>query len=118
MSRATDAIDRATGTVPVMLRAPYGAWSPAVLKRCQQMRLAPLDWSVDPRDWARPGAGVIVSSIMRHTRTGSITLEHDGGGERSQTVAALKIVPFPHPVTPLAGAPAGRNGYTHVPYGL
>jgi peptidoglycan-N-acetylglucosamine deacetylase len=92
MSRASDAIHHATGVVPGMFRAPYGAWSPAVLKRCQQMRLAPLDWSVDPRDWARPGVGAIVRNIMRNTRTGSIILEHDGGGDRSQTVAALGVV--------------------------
>jgi peptidoglycan/xylan/chitin deacetylase (PgdA/CDA1 family) len=29
---------------------------------------------------------------MDNTRTGSIILEHDGGGDRSETVAALKIV--------------------------
>ena len=29
---------------------------------------------------------------MRNTRTGSIILEHDGGGHRSETIAALKIV--------------------------
>jgi peptidoglycan/xylan/chitin deacetylase (PgdA/CDA1 family) len=29
---------------------------------------------------------------MRNTRTGSIILEHDGGGDRSQTVAALEVV--------------------------
>ena len=29
---------------------------------------------------------------MDDTRTGSIILEHDGGGDRSQTVAALGIV--------------------------
>jgi peptidoglycan/xylan/chitin deacetylase (PgdA/CDA1 family) len=92
MSRASDAIHHATGTAPGMFRAPYGAWSPAVLKRCEQMRLAPLDWSVDPRDWARPGVSAIVRNIIRNTRTGSIILEHDGGGDRSQTVAALDIV--------------------------
>jgi peptidoglycan-N-acetylglucosamine deacetylase len=53
--------------------------------------MTPLDWSVDPRDWARPGVASIVSNIMRNTRTGSIILEHDGGN-RSETVAALKIV--------------------------
>ena len=44
---------------------------------------------------ARLGAaGVrrIVSNIMHNTRPGSIILEHDGGGNRSQTVAALRIV--------------------------
>jgi peptidoglycan/xylan/chitin deacetylase (PgdA/CDA1 family) len=34
----------------------------------------------------------IVSNIMSNTRGGSIILEHDGGGNRSETVAALKIV--------------------------
>jgi hypothetical protein len=29
---------------------------------------------------------------MRNTRIGSIILEHDGGGNRSETVAALKVV--------------------------
>jgi peptidoglycan-N-acetylglucosamine deacetylase len=92
MARANDAIHKATGRHPAMFRAPYGAWSPAVLRRCEQMKLRPLDWSVDPRDWARPGVTAIVDNIMRHTETGSIILEHDGGGNRSETVAALKIV--------------------------
>jgi peptidoglycan/xylan/chitin deacetylase (PgdA/CDA1 family) len=34
----------------------------------------------------------IVANIMRNTGTGSIILEHDGGGNRAQTVAALKQV--------------------------
>ena len=92
MSRASDAIHNVTGTRPGMFRAPYGAWSPAVLKLCEQMQLAPLDWSVDPQDWANPGVNAIVTTIMRNTRTGSIILEHDGGRHRSQTVAALKLV--------------------------
>jgi peptidoglycan/xylan/chitin deacetylase (PgdA/CDA1 family) len=47
---------------------------------------------VDPRDWSRPGVDAIVNTIMTSTRTGSIILEHDGGGDRSQTVAALRTV--------------------------
>ncbi len=47
---------------------------------------------MDPQDWARPGVTAIVRDILRTTRSGSIILEHDGGGDRSQTVAALKIV--------------------------
>src|SRR5690348_14136077 len=90
--RATGAIHKATGRVPVLFRAPYGAWSPVVLRECAQARMTPLDWSVDPRDWSRPGVAAIVGNIMRNTRTGSIILEHDGGGDRAQTVAALKIV--------------------------
>ncbi|HEY6496722.1 MAG TPA: polysaccharide deacetylase family protein [Trebonia sp.] len=92
ITRATDAIHAASGTHPRMFRAPYGAWSKQVLKSCADQRLTPLDWSVDPRDWARPGVSEIVRTIMNTTKSGSIILEHDGGGDRSQTVAALKIV--------------------------
>ena len=92
IDRATDAIHTVTGRVPTLFRAPYGAWSPTVLQHCEQDGMTPLDWSVDPRDWSRPGVAFIVGNIMRNTKTGSIILEHDGGGNRSQTVAALTIV--------------------------
>jgi peptidoglycan/xylan/chitin deacetylase (PgdA/CDA1 family) len=91
IARTSEAIHAATGVRPRMFRAPYGAWSPGVLKCCADDGLVPLDWSVDPRDWARPGVSQIVRTIMGTTRTGSIILEHDGGGDRAQTVAALKI---------------------------
>jgi peptidoglycan/xylan/chitin deacetylase (PgdA/CDA1 family) len=92
VDRATDAIHQATGRKPSLFRAPYGAWSPAVLDKCAQAGLTPLDWSVDPRDWSRPGVASIVANVIHNTRTGSIILEHDGGGNRSQTIAALKLV--------------------------
>ena len=92
MDRTSHAIHHVTGRVPTLFRAPYGAWSPAVFQHCARTGMTPVDWSVDPRDWARPGVTSIVSNIMRNTRTGSIILEHDGGGDRAETVAALKIV--------------------------
>jgi peptidoglycan/xylan/chitin deacetylase (PgdA/CDA1 family) len=92
IDRTTDAIHSATGKLPSMFRAPYGAWSKTLLQYCATESLLPLDWSVDPADWSRPGVSKIVKTIMKTTRTGSIILEHDGGGNRSQTVAALKIV--------------------------
>jgi peptidoglycan-N-acetylglucosamine deacetylase len=92
LARASDAIHAATGVHPGLFRAPYGAWTAAVIRRCEQMKMVPMDWSVDPRDWAKPGVRRIVRRIMAQTRPGSIILEHDGGGNRSQTVAALRIV--------------------------
>jgi len=48
-------------------------------------------WSVDTRDWSVPGVRHIVDTILTRTRPGSIILDHDGGGNRAQTVAALGI---------------------------
>lgn len=92
MAKASRAIHTATGLHPGLFRAPYGAWSAAVIRQCETMRMIPLDWSVDPRDWERPGTRSIIRTIMTNTRPGSIILEHDGGGNRSQTVEALRVV--------------------------
>jgi peptidoglycan-N-acetylglucosamine deacetylase len=79
------------GIVPTMYRAPYGSWSPTVFEVAASAGLRVLDWSVDPRDWSMPGVSSIVSNILKHTSTGKIILDHDGGGNRSQTVAAMRI---------------------------
>ena len=92
IDRATEAIHRVTGRVPSCFRAPFGAWSRLVLQHCERAGMTPVDWSVDPRDWTRPGVSYIADNILSNTRTGSIILEHDGGGDRSQTVAALRFV--------------------------
>ena len=90
ISRASDVIHSrwdAARDVPSAVRRLFAGGA----RICAIERLTPLDWSVDPRDWSRPGVQEIVRIIMATTRTGAIILEHDGGGNRSQTVAALKI---------------------------
>lgn len=91
IERGIEAVGAAAGgDPPSLFRAPYGAWSQAALAACQQLGQRPLGWSVDPRDWARPGAGRIAQRVLWGTGTGSIILTHDGGGDRSQSVAALR----------------------------
>jgi peptidoglycan/xylan/chitin deacetylase (PgdA/CDA1 family) len=46
-------------------------------------------WNVDPRDWSTPGSRAIYSRVVSAARPGAIVVMHDGGGNRSQTVAAL-----------------------------
>ncbi|MEV2271572.1 polysaccharide deacetylase family protein [Nonomuraea africana] len=90
----TDAeIRRQTGYTPQCLRPPYGAVDKRARKRAaalgKQVRL----WTVDPRDWGRPGSKAIAKRVLAHVRPGGIVLLHDGGGDRRQTVAALpKII--------------------------
>jgi peptidoglycan/xylan/chitin deacetylase (PgdA/CDA1 family)/glycosyltransferase involved in cell wall biosynthesis len=43
----------------------------------------------DTRDWSRPGVPAIVAAAMPRHGQGEIVMMHDGGGNRSQTVAAL-----------------------------
>ncbi|MFG1911818.1 polysaccharide deacetylase family protein [Kribbella sp. NPDC048928] len=73
-------------------RPPYGATNTKVRAEIKAAGMVQVLWDVDPRDWARPGTSAIVHNILTHAHSGRIVLMHDGGGNRTQTVAALKQV--------------------------
>jgi peptidoglycan-N-acetylglucosamine deacetylase len=89
--KAQDKIHNTTGRTPALFRSPGGDWSPGLLADAARHRLIPLDWSDDPRDWSRPGVAHITNRLIA-AKPGQILLCHDGGGDRSQTYAALKTV--------------------------
>jgi peptidoglycan/xylan/chitin deacetylase (PgdA/CDA1 family) len=81
---------RRAGGDPTLFRPPGGSFSPRVIRAAQALRQRTVLWSVDPGDWER---GItprrIVRNVLADVRPGSIVLLHDGGGDRSATVAAL-----------------------------
>ena len=91
MEDTTDAIVSATGFRPRQFRSPGGEWSPAIMAEAAQQEMLPLGWDVDPRDWSRPGVAKIRAAMLA-ARPHDIILCHDGGGDRSQTFAALSAV--------------------------
>jgi peptidoglycan/xylan/chitin deacetylase (PgdA/CDA1 family) len=86
-------IEKATGFRPCMFRPPDGALSSGLVASADDLGMTTVVWDVDPRDWATPGAGAIRARVVGAVRPGSIVVMHDGGGNRSGTLAALpKIV--------------------------
>lgn len=81
-------IEDATGVTPRLFRAPAGGWSPRVLRAVSAAGLTPVDWTIDTRDWARPGTSR-VTRALRAACPGDILLCHDSGHDRSRTIAAL-----------------------------
>ncbi|MGW5192934.1 polysaccharide deacetylase family protein [Kribbella sp. NPDC004138] len=81
-----------TGYTPRCLRPPYGAVNSRVYSRAAALGKKIRLWTVDPRDWSRPGSSVIVRRVLDNVHSGSVILLHDGGGNRSQTVAALPTI--------------------------
>ncbi|MFI6648384.1 polysaccharide deacetylase family protein [Streptomyces sp. NPDC050529] len=74
-------------------RAPYGSWgqSPEV---ANVLGMQPLGWRLAIGDWEPPGTDELVRRIKEGITPGAVLLMHDGGGDRSQTVAAVdRIVP-------------------------
>lgn len=76
------------------VRPPFGATDPRVHRIVTQQGLREVLWTTDTLDWNRPGTTQIVTRATGPAvQAGSIVLMHDGGGDRSQTVAALpKII--------------------------
>ncbi|MDF3300824.1 bifunctional polysaccharide deacetylase/glycosyltransferase family 2 protein [Streptomyces tropicalis] len=93
------AVTGAAGITTALLRPPYSSENDA---------LDDADWSVvkqagaagyvtvlstqDAEDWQRPGTDRIVANATPRGHAGQIVLMHDGGGDRSQTVAALNTL--------------------------
>jgi peptidoglycan/xylan/chitin deacetylase (PgdA/CDA1 family) len=83
------AIHGMTGFKPCLFRAPGGAVSSALISEARSLGFTTIEWDVDPRDWSRPGTGAIYSTVVGNAHPGAIVLQHDGGGDRSETLAAL-----------------------------
>ena len=78
---------------PCLFRPPGGAVNASVIATAGGLGLETILWDVDPADWTTPGATAVYSRIVGAARPGSIILMHDGGGDRSGTLAALpKII--------------------------
>ncbi|MEU1474439.1 polysaccharide deacetylase family protein [Streptomyces sp. NPDC005760] len=86
-------ITQASGGVrPMYYRAPGGAFTPYSRKLAASRGMRPLGWNVDSKDFERPGADAIVATVERELPGGPTVLFHDAGGDRSQTVEALREI--------------------------
>ncbi len=77
---------------PSCLRPPYGYTNSSVVSQLAARGLGELMWDVDPSDYLQPGTSVIVQRVLSALHPGAIIIMHDGGGNRSQTVAALPAI--------------------------
>jgi peptidoglycan-N-acetylglucosamine deacetylase len=71
-------------------RPPYGAVNDDVRAIAAELKQEVVLWDADTEDWDRPGADKIEERVLEGVAPGAIVLFHDGGGDRSQTVTALK----------------------------
>jgi len=78
MDRGRDAIVRATGIQPRIMRAPYGAIKSSQRQMIfDKYKYPEIFWSVDSRDWESKNTKSVTNIIMRDTKPGGIILVHD-----------------------------------------
>jgi cellulose synthase/poly-beta-1,6-N-acetylglucosamine synthase-like glycosyltransferase/peptidoglycan/xylan/chitin deacetylase (PgdA/CDA1 family) len=102
VSLTESAVSGAAAIRPRFLRPPYSATPDTVDEEAESafadaagqgyvIALA----NFDSEDWRHPGVDEIVSNATPPRNKGGVVLMHDGGGDRSDTVAALeRLVPL------------------------
>jgi peptidoglycan/xylan/chitin deacetylase (PgdA/CDA1 family) len=89
----TIAVIRAlSGYTPCVFRPPYGTTDVSVQRTARSLGLATVLWNVDPSDYTQPGVGAIRRRVLAGVKPGSIIISHDGGGPRSETLAAYPSI--------------------------
>ena len=92
-ARTDKLIEQATGSRPSVFRAPYldsDEETLAIADRFGYSSIGALN--LDTRDWEMPGVDHILAQTWDHVRDGAILLFHDGSGDRSQTMEAVRIL--------------------------
>ena len=89
LERTSAAIRRVTGADPVLVRPPYEMTTPTVNRQARRLGLLPVVWSVDPGDWRLRAPWKVARRVLDKAGPGAIIVLHDGGGDRSTTIAAL-----------------------------
>ncbi len=78
-----------SGDKPTAFRPPYGGQNATVRNLAASLGLSTDLWSVDPRDWAQPGSGVITQRVLSGLTPGAVILLHV---LHQQTVDALPSI--------------------------
>ena len=81
-----------TGLKTRLFRPPGGILDNGVADYARSKNYAVIMWSIDTKDFQKPTATVLANRVLNQANPGDIVLMHDGGGNRSETIAALKII--------------------------
>lgn len=93
VERASELIERVSGRKPALLRPPYLAANDETDELARSLGM-PLIGAANlgTRDWEQPGVEHILAYSRPFANEGAILLFHDGFGDRSQTIEAVRTL--------------------------
>lgn len=77
-----------------IFRPTSGFYDDKIVKAAQSLKYTVIiwTWSQDSRDWSKINEKMIAQKILKTVKPGSIILFHDLGGDRTNTIEALKLL--------------------------
>ncbi len=91
MLLSREAIYKACGVRPELIRPPYGKINKEVLQTMSALHLQPVLWSVNPQDETNPGYEAIVRQVLKDAGKGDIIRLHASDSAK-QTYRALPLI--------------------------
>ncbi|WP_026692544.1 polysaccharide deacetylase family protein [Peribacillus kribbensis] len=86
-------VQELTGVKPVVLRPPYLDYSGETLSIMKEKGYPMIGaLNTEAQDWDQPGVDHILSVTRKCVGNGSILIFHDGYGDRSQSIKAVRIL--------------------------
>lgn len=89
IDRSSDLIYEITGVRTNLFRPPGGILHNGLAAYAKKKNYTVVMWSADSIDYKRPSVSTLVNRVVKRATPGGIVLLHDGGGNRSNTVASL-----------------------------
>jgi len=90
LDKANEAIFKATGVTPTILRPPYGAFNKKVIEAAEVRGMAVIHWSLDPVDWVEGvSASKVSQRVLKNVKEGDIILLHDLYPQSGQAAATI-----------------------------
>ncbi|MFE2964490.1 polysaccharide deacetylase family protein [Streptomyces sp. NPDC059340] len=77
LTRTQSAIEKITGTRPILMRPPEGRTNREVAKICRDLGLAQVLWSVTAKDYETTDSALITKRVLDQTHRDGIILLHD-----------------------------------------
>jgi peptidoglycan/xylan/chitin deacetylase (PgdA/CDA1 family) len=90
LARTSGAIVEVTGRAADLFRPPFGDTDATVERVAAALGMRQVLWDVDTEDWQEPGRDLILERLRTAGAADIVVLLHDGGGDRSGTVAAVE----------------------------
>jgi peptidoglycan/xylan/chitin deacetylase (PgdA/CDA1 family) len=91
IARTQNLLEATIGQRPRFFRPPTWAWNRTTAQAVAEQGMLGVLFSIDTRDWSRPGVVSIVRRALQ-AHDGQIIALHDAGGDRAETVEALPLI--------------------------
>jgi peptidoglycan/xylan/chitin deacetylase (PgdA/CDA1 family) len=86
-------IEKMAGRKPVVFRPPYLDYNQDTVSLLQKKKYPMIGAiNLEAQDWEQPGVEHILEKSREAVKNGSILIFHDGYGDRSQTIEAVRML--------------------------